>query len=331
VLFRSVHGDASQPGNLSGTHTFRYTFDGQLNTGTLTITFIAGSWTDTKTKDDGSVVTNAGVASSSTAVIVTQAKSFYIELSGGLELNAAGFLDEPLISCTGQVVLEIDTARKVLTLTLQSQLKVYKLGTLGSSAGKFVLDMSDLMTKGPQFWGVMSMQTNFGFLEPYGVFIYGKGTLQINTTGSMKTESITLPGLGDNGADLTRTYQLAPYTFSIEVVGQLRIRPPGMSTDLFKMNGGFYLKIDPERFELFATAELSFGAGSAQVTYGKASGLIVIVTGLVSGENPGVAGMFSVGSSADIGLPDVNLFKASGSVSVMFNKIGRASCRERVS
>ena len=70
------------------------------------------------------------------------------------------------------------------------------------------------------------------------------------------------------------------------------------------MQGGFVLSIDPARFQLFATASLSFGIGDAQVTYGSATGLIVIRTGL-DGANPGVAGMLSVSSSAGVGLPDI--------------------------
>jgi len=93
-----------------------------------------------------------------------------------------------------------------------------------------------------------------------------------------------------------------------------------MNVDLFKMNGGFYLKIDPQRLEIFAMAELSLGAGPAQITYGEAKGLIMIVTGLKSGDNPGVAGVLNVGSSADIGFPGgIDLIKATGRISVMFN------------
>jgi len=119
---------------------------------------------------------------------------------------------------------------------------------------------------------------------------------------------------------LTRTFELEPLSFAIELVAQMRLRPPGLDTDMFRMQGGFYLAINPYRFEIFATAELSFGLGDAQITYGQATGLIVVVTGLEPGRIPGVAGMLNVGSSADIGLPNVgNLFSISGSVSVMFN------------
>ena len=77
--------------------------------------------------------------------------------------------------------------------------------------------------------------------------------------------------------------------------------------------------------------ESSFGTGRLVVqhqqrcpvqtlTYGDATGLIVIVTGFGAGQNPGVAGYLTVSAGASLGLPDVgDLFELSGSVTVMFN------------
>ena len=95
-----------------------------------------------------------------------------------------------------QVRLEIDTARSVFTLTFAGQLKLIKLGTVGATAGRFVLDTSNTLSNIPQFWGVATLETNFSTLEQYGIFLCGKGTLQINTTQFTKTETLTLPGLG---------------------------------------------------------------------------------------------------------------------------------------
>src|SRR2546425_1666067 len=219
-----------------------------------------------------------------------------------------------------QATLEIDAARKVFTLSFSGQLKIIKLGTVGATAGKFVLDMSNTLSPAPQFWGVATLETNFKVLEQFGVFLFAKGTLQINTTEFKKTETLTLAGLGPNGTDLTRTFVLPALSFSLELVGQLRIRPPGTQTDLVRMQGGFFLSINRERFELFATAELSFGIGDAQITFGAATGLIIIVTGFTPGQNAGVAGFLKVSASAGLGLPGLgDLFKISGSVTVMFN------------
>ena len=71
------------------------------------------------------------------------------------------------------------------------------------------------------------------------------------------------------------------------------------------MQGGFVDQHRPgDASQLFATASLSFGIGDAQVTYGSATGLIVIRTGL-DGANAGVAGMLSVSRSAGVGLPNI--------------------------
>ena len=85
------------------------------------------------------------------------------------------------------------------------------------------------------------------------------------------------------------------------------------------MQGGFVIHIDPAKFELFATASLSFGIGDAQVNYGSATGLLVVQTG-ADGRNPGVAGMLQVSQLRGHRHPDFGtLFKAEGTVSVMFN------------
>ncbi|HXG48652.1 MAG TPA: calcium-binding protein, partial [Methylomirabilota bacterium] len=241
--------------------------------------------------------------------------------SGGVELRLADLLDEPLMKATARVTLEMDFERRVFELTFSGQLSIYKLGAVGATAGRFVLDLSYTLSDSPQFWGVATLQTNFEELEQYGLFILGNGTLQINTTDFVRTETLTLPGIGPNNTDLTRTYQLAPKTFAIEIVGGLRVRPPGAESDLFRMEGGFFLKINPQRFEVFATASLSYGIGAAQITYGEATGLLVVVTQPTRpGEIPGVAGSFKVSSSAGIGIPNVgDLFSIEGSVTVSFN------------
>ena len=300
------------PTRQGDTNVFRYEFDGSFDAGLLTIHFVAGSWRDSQG--------NLGLAGTQTVRIITQASEFYIDLSGGIELRAADLLDEPLMSVKAHVLLEIDPTRNVIKLSFDGQLSIYKIGTVGATAGKFVLDLGNGLSAVPQFWGVATLETNFGALEPYGIFLFAKGTLQVNTTDSQKTETLTLSGLGPNGTDLTRTFVLPPLSFSLELVGQLRLRVPGSSTDLLRLQGGFYLSINPTRFQIYATAELSFGIGDAQVVYAQASGLLVVVTGLGSGENPGVAGRLKVSQSAGIGLPDVgDLFSASGTVSVMFN------------
>jgi Ca2+-binding RTX toxin-like protein len=309
------------PTRIGTTNTFRYTITtGTFDSGTLQVHFIAGSWQDMSTLA-GDTTYNGGAAGTEAVRLISQSPRFFIELSGGMELNTAGLLDEPLFKVTGKVTFEAEmtTDRKVLTLDLSGQLSLIKLGTVGATAGHFVLDLTDGLLNKPQLWGVLTLQTNFSVLEPYGLFLYASGTLQVNTTDYAKTETLTLPGLGSGGTNLTRTYNLAPNTFSLELVGQALVKIPGTDSELFRLNGGFFIKLSPEKFEMFATAELSFGIGSARVTYAEARGLLVVVFQPTEGVI-GVAGTFSIGASAGLGLPNIgNVFEVSGSVSVMFN------------
>src|SRR5262249_57837521 len=164
-------------------------------------------------------------------------------------------------------------------------------------AGRFILDLSNTLSDAPQFWGVATLQTNFSKLESFGIFLFASGTLQINTTEYTKTETLTLPGLNSDGSDQTRTFVLPPTSFALDLLGQLRFRPPGVPTDLFRLSGGFVLKIDPTRFTLFVTASFSEGIGAAEVTFGKATGLLVLQTGLKAGDNFGIAGYLKVSAS----------------------------------
>ncbi|NOS68309.1 MAG: calcium-binding protein, partial [Verrucomicrobia bacterium] len=308
------------PTRIGTTNTFRYTItSGSFDAGVVTVTFTANSWQD-KSTDPDDTTHNNGAASVETIKLLSSSPKFFIELTGGVELQAAGLTSDPLFKIEGRVTFEADLERNVMTLDLSGELFIIKLGTVGATAGRFVLDLSGGLAE-PQLWGVMTLQTNFSVLEPYGLFLYASGTLQINTTGYEKTETITLRGIGDGGTDVTRTFVLAPHTFSIELVGQALIKIPGTDTELFRLNGGFFMKISDTRFELFATAELSFGIGSSRITYAEARGLLVVViTPTQAGEVIGVAGTFRIGASAGLGLPNIgSVFEVSGSVTVMFN------------
>ncbi len=95
----------------------------------------------------------------------------------------------------GKVVLEIDYVRSIFTLDMSGTIRLYKIGNIASGAGRFILDASNSFSSVPQFWGVLKFQTNFAFLEPYGVYLYGSAMLQINATGETKVETLTLEGI----------------------------------------------------------------------------------------------------------------------------------------
>ena len=300
---------------------FRYRYANTLDAGKVTVTFLPGAWVDP--------LGNPGAAGTQQFAVITQAKSFFISLSGGVILSAFGLAE--LFSLRAEVLILIDTERHVFSLDFNGQLKVIGLGTIGSTAGRFVLDTN----QGVKLWGVMTVETDFSTLEPYGIFLFGKGTIAVNTTNEAKCETLTLPGLATPqtttipcvapptpfgaGTGATRTFLIEPQSFLIEIVGQARIRPPNTTTDLVRLSGGFVLSINPNEFILFATASISFGIGDAQLTYASATGLLIARTGN-DGRAPGIAGYLKVSQSAGIGLPEVgSLFHVSGTITVMFN------------
>ncbi|HSO69543.1 MAG TPA: hypothetical protein VLQ67_07855, partial [Arachnia sp.] len=306
--------------NGSGIAFYGYLFpsSGQLAAGTLTVTFNAGAWKDT--------ADNFSAAGSETVRVIVQGTSFYIELSGGIMLSAGDFLPEPLLHITAEVILEIDLARTAFILTFQGQISVYGLGAIGATAGRFVLVMGDENTNPmypvPQLWGVASIETNFEELEQYGLYISGSAQLRINLTNEVKTETLTLKGVGPGGTDLTETFVLQPFSFGFQILGQLIVAPGG--TELMRVQGGVYLQISMNpptpSMELFLTGSMSFGSGSARLEYGSVTGVLMISTRTTGGAIPGVAGSIRVSSGVGIGLPDIGtLFSARGSVSVIFN------------
>ena len=264
-----------------GNNTFRYVYQGQLDTGIMEVQFIEGAWADT--------AGNLGQAGTSAIKILTESESFFIEISGGIVLKSGGFSDEPIIELSGEIIMEFDTERSVFSLDFNAQLALYKLGSVGAVAGRFVIDNSHTVSENVQIWGVAALRTNFSFLEQYGLFLNAEGTLQLNLTSQEKTETLTFKGL-DGGADRTETFVLSPNLFAIELVGFARVRPLGSTSDVLSLEGGFHLSFSPSRFELFVTASLSFGAGEASVNFGQATGLLVIQTGERDGENLGLAG-----------------------------------------
>ncbi|HEX5858381.1 MAG TPA: hypothetical protein VFY91_09765, partial [Microbacterium sp.] len=303
-----------------GIARYSYTLATALTAGAVTVTFAAGGWADT--------AGNLSAAGIQKFRLIAQGTSFYIELSGGVMLQAAGLISEPLMHIRGGVTLEIDTARLLFILTFSGQISVAGLGTLGATAGRFILlvgdEASNPMHPVPQFWGVASIETNFKVLEQYGLFLTGSAQLRINLTNQVKTETLTLLGVGPGGTDLTETFVLQPFSFGFQILGQVVVAPGG--NELMRVQGGLYLNISADgptpSMQLFLTGRLSFGSGSAQLVYGSVTGVLMISTvrNAATGEIPGVSGSIRVSTGAGIGLPNIgSLFSASGSVYVLFN------------
>ena len=177
------------PTVLGDGRTVRYYVTGGVwQAGSVTVSFAAGSWSDT--------AGNLGTAGSKTFSLVepiqAQAdgttppgKVFFIDISGGMELRLGDLFDEPILEIRGKVSLEIgkDATSGDLRfeLTASGTIKVIKLGNLASGAATFVLQTGDSLAD-TELWGVAAFSTNFDFLHTYGIDLQGHALLEINTT-----------------------------------------------------------------------------------------------------------------------------------------------------
>src|SRR5436190_12080561 len=97
----------------------------------------------------------------------------------------------------------------------------------------------------------------------------------------------------DNKLDLrseSQTFDLPAQSFSIEIVGSLKIKADGSANedapDAVRFFGGFFLRITPIRFEVFIQAEAEIPVLGLS---GKAVGLAIIDGSIGSPGIPGVA------------------------------------------
>ncbi len=292
-----------------GTDTYRFLYAGVFGTGQVNVAFNSAANGGFNAVDgNGNVIPS--VASSGSFTLIAPAQNFYIQLSGGLNVFVPGL--GPAIQESGVVKLTVNPSPLVIQLTFSGQMTVIELGTLGATAGDFILDLGP---SGPNLWGVATVSASYPGLVAAGIILTASGTLEINTSSQVQNVTLQLP-TGPGGAEQAAPYVLQPTSLEIAVTGQAALRPPGTSTDLLDLTGGFYIGINPQGLQIYAVATLSVGG----VQLGQATGLILISSGKGVPGIPGIAGLLTVGGSASLGLPDVgNLFSITGTATVMFN------------
>ncbi len=295
-----------------GPNTYRFLYQGSVGTGTVNVSFAAGKWQGVTLDSSGNIATTAqSVASSASFSVVAPAQNFYIQITGGLDVYIPG-ISQPALDVTAAVKLTVDPTNKVIALTFSGQMSVIYLGTLGYTAGSFVLDVGP---DGPNLWGVATVSATYPALAAAGLYLTASGTLEVNTSTQTKNVTLQLPS-GPNGAEQAAPYTLQPTSLQIAVTGQAALRPPGTSTDLVDLTGGFYIGVSPQGLQVYAVATAAIGG----VQLGQATGLIIISTGVGSNGIPGIAGLLTIGGTASLGLPDVgSLISITGTATVMFN------------
>ena len=441
----------------AGPEIVRYYLTGQFSAGTVNVAFAAGSWHDT--------ALDAGTAATDSFKLIDELQApgdagaspnrvFFISLSGGVNLQAGGLFgdtpDEPLLAIRGAVELDIGTVTQPdgstlvrFELTASGTVSVIKLGNIASGAATFILQTTTDLSS-VEFWGVAAVQTNFDFLQQYGIFLSGSALIEINTTDATKTETLSLEGIPggpifaisnanyaadvaalpsdtfnkvalssvwtnlfanpgtdrnidgqadgsgpltieygtgqvytfENFAGLTlqnaqvegvvagkewkilngdgrqyfvqtefdangnqilvvsgeqRTFQLAPLSFEIEVIGSMNLYDPSTlssssPTLWVHMDGGFQLKITATQTTFFFTAG---GSIVPLAISGRMTGLLILSYSATNGGIPGIAGLFDVdigvgtppsGNSGSSDLGDISgIFSFQGKVRVTLN------------
>jgi hypothetical protein len=158
-------------------------------------------------------------------------------------------------------------------------MSVYLLGPVGAAAGRFVIEVGENTLN---LWGVGELQVGLAALRPYGVDLKGFASMQFNTTGALKTETLTLVGMGEGGSDLTQTYNIEPWSFMIAAAGKLLFHVPTFDAEdpfgeqLFRVSGVGSLAINAEGMTLFTRGDLEVGPPDVRLFDVEALGVLVI-------------------------------------------------------
>ncbi|MEY3226396.1 MAG: hypothetical protein RLZZ536_1015, partial [Planctomycetota bacterium] len=256
--------------------TWRFNFSGNLpDTATIVIEFLDGSWQDQ--------AQNLSIAATAEFFIFQSSSSLEIKLQGSLEvrlpfIELAAAEDNVIFGVYGNATLKATTTR--VSLDFSGSAEMLYIGTIGATAGKFVLEMpadGDL-----EFWGVARIDTNFAILRQYGVDAELYALLQINSSSSVKQETLTLKGQAEDGSDLTETYVLDPRLFRIEAGGSLTVKQPPTAVgqppgpELATISGAFSIEVSGSGLKAFAAGQLKFGPPETQILSLQAIGVLSI-------------------------------------------------------
>ncbi len=156
----------------------------------------------------------------------------------------------------------------VMIMDLDLQLELIVLGeniTLMGAAGRLVVD-----TQKSEVWGVFKLEAGMDFLESYGLEVSAEAFLYLNTTNEIKSETITLPGLGE------RTYELQRRTFGFQLAGAVVLKNIATNSELKRLNGAFFIEINDEGLKMMVNAEAQIGPSEQQSFEMQALGVLII-------------------------------------------------------
>ena len=157
------------------------------------------------------------------------------------------------------VTLEIDPARNAFRLNFSGQLRLIGLGTVGATAGRFVLET-------PQTADQLGRASG---ASPRSRRTSPRSSSTASTCSPRARCRSTHRRDADRDADAAGPRRgrrgPQPHVHAAPVLVRPRGRrpaqaaPAGHDADLLVAQGGFSINISPEKFELYVTASLSFG------------------------------------------------------------------------
>ena len=202
------------------------------------------------------------------------------------------------IAANGTALLEINSTGDTKTETI----------TLPGLAGDTIFSVSDTTLVSALDSGALPQVIFNDFTANDIVLAAGTGVSVINpgheweVTDTAHKNAKYFIELDGNELDVkgeAQTFNLAPYTLEVAVTGELVVSEPANSgNEWFRLDGGFFFKIDTTGLEAFVTADLVLGPPALQVFDFNATGLLLI-------NNQGIAAHINVdltaGSTAQLG------------------------------
>ncbi|HAM71756.1 MAG TPA: hypothetical protein DCM86_08950, partial [Verrucomicrobiales bacterium] len=132
----NLQGTLASVDPVDGSARVRYTPPTTFRAGAVTMTL--GAWTDS--------AGNVAAARSAAITVRPSPKVFYIDLSGGITLDAGGLLPEPIFSVRGHVLFQADPTNGRFQLDFDGTFRVIYLGNLASVSGRFILQVPNSLT-----------------------------------------------------------------------------------------------------------------------------------------------------------------------------------------
>ena len=110
------------------------------------------------------------------------------------DITGTGIQDTEIFTIEGGVRLTIDTATPSFIVDVNGTMSMVYLGTIGSAAGQFVLEVPAL-DEAPKLYGVLRIESGLDKLEQIGIELNADAMLQINTTDEEQNVVISLEGI----------------------------------------------------------------------------------------------------------------------------------------